>query len=224
MDQKYVGTFIQSLRKEKGLTQKELADKICVSDKTVSKWENGNSMPDTSMLLDLCRELDISVNELLSGQRILPEEYTEKAEVTIMNLIKENQDNKRADKIQLIIGIVFLGITFVLTGLSIGTFIGWYIDIPSFILLACGCIAVMLLSGAGKSAALVIPILRKSVLPIGALIASVSLIAVLHRLDTPETIEPNTAVTLLVLIYSLIAYLILFVLEYRSKDISHPKK
>ena len=68
-------------------------------------------MPDTSMLMDLCNELDISVNELLSCERIPPEDYSKKAEVTIMNLMKENQDNKKSGRIQYIFGIVFLTLT-----------------------------------------------------------------------------------------------------------------
>ncbi|MCR5358080.1 MAG: helix-turn-helix domain-containing protein [Lachnospiraceae bacterium] len=217
MDQKIVGAFLQSLRKEKGLTQKELADRICVSDKTISKWENGNSMPDTSMLVDLCRELDISINELLSAERIPPEEYTEKAEVTIMNLMKENQENKKSDKIRYIIGTVFLMITIALTGIGIGTNIAWYIDIPSFLLLACGCAAVSLLSNIHPGRSAVISVLRKSVIPIGTLIASVSLIAMIHRTDAPEKIGPNIAVSLLAVVYALIAYFILFLLEQHRK-------
>ena len=60
MDQLQVGKFIQKLRKDKELTQKELAEMICISDKTISKWENGISMPDTSMLEPLCSVLNIS--------------------------------------------------------------------------------------------------------------------------------------------------------------------
>ena len=75
MDQTRIGTFIAVLRKEKGLTQKELAEQIGISDKTVSKWETGNGMPDIAYLSPLCEVLDINVNELLSGEkpdRILP--------------------------------------------------------------------------------------------------------------------------------------------------------
>jgi len=63
MSQNQIGNFIQQLRKEKGLTQKELGNAVGVSDKTISKWENSNSIPDTSMLPALCEALDISVNE-----------------------------------------------------------------------------------------------------------------------------------------------------------------
>ena len=65
MDQTRIGTFIAVLGKEKGLTQKELAEQIGISDKTVSKWETGNGMPDIAYLSPLCEVLDINVNELL---------------------------------------------------------------------------------------------------------------------------------------------------------------
>ena len=93
MDQIQIGQFIQTLRKEKNLTQKELADKVGVSDKAVSKWETGRSMPDTSLLGPLCSELGISVNELLSAEKLPPENYAGKAEVTIMELLNENKNN-----------------------------------------------------------------------------------------------------------------------------------
>ena len=88
MDTNNVGEFIQLSRKAKGFTQKELAEKINVSDKTISKWENGNSLPDTAMLSSLCRVLDISVNELLSGEKLPPKDYSKKAEENIMNLLQ----------------------------------------------------------------------------------------------------------------------------------------
>ena len=63
MSQNKIGEFIQQSRKAKGLTQKDLGDQIGVSDKTISKWENGNSVPDTSILNELCASLDINVKD-----------------------------------------------------------------------------------------------------------------------------------------------------------------
>ena len=217
MDQKYVGRFIQTLRKEKGLTQRELADRICVSDKTISKWENGNSMPDTSMLMDLCNELDISVNELLSCERIPPEDYSEKAEVTIMNLMKENEDNKKSGRIQYIFGIVFLVLTLLMIVLSIGVNVAWFIDLPNLLLLSGGCAAVVFLSGSTQNRYEVARILRKSVIPMGALMTAVTMIAMFFKLNSPDKLFPNLAIALLELIYALIAYFIFLVLEQRWK-------
>ena len=75
MNQEKIGKFIQELRKEKGLTQVELAEKLGVSNRTVSKWENGNNLPDYSMFNILCEELNISINELLSGEKLTKENF-----------------------------------------------------------------------------------------------------------------------------------------------------
>ena len=75
MDQIIIGKFIASERKRKGYTQRQLADLLQISDKTISKWERGNGFPEVSLLLPLCRELDITVNELLSGERVSEEDY-----------------------------------------------------------------------------------------------------------------------------------------------------
>ncbi|MCH5340015.1 MAG: helix-turn-helix transcriptional regulator [Acetatifactor sp.] len=98
MDQVKIGKFIADLRKEKGLTQRELAETVGVSDKTISKWECGNGMPEMSMLMPLCRVLGINVNELLSGERLSDDSYSRKAEENIMNLIQEKEESKRQSK------------------------------------------------------------------------------------------------------------------------------
>ena len=88
MDQIKIGKFIAEERKKKGCTQRELADKLGISDKTISKWERGNGFPEISLLLPLCNELDITVNELLSGERLLEVDYKKKAEENMVNLVK----------------------------------------------------------------------------------------------------------------------------------------
>lgn len=95
MDQIKIGKFIAKERKSKGYTQRQLADILGISDKTVSKWERGNGFPDVSLLLPLCEKLDISVNELLTGERVSEENYRKKAEENIMNLVKEAQENRK---------------------------------------------------------------------------------------------------------------------------------
>lgn len=93
MDQIKIGKFISKKRKEKSLTQQELADLIGVSNKTISKWECGKGMPEVSLMLPLCEKLEISVNELLSGES-LDSSYKEKAEENLVGLIKQNQTDK----------------------------------------------------------------------------------------------------------------------------------
>lgn len=68
MNQILIGRFITSERKKKGYTQRQLSEELGISDKTISKWECGNGFPEVSLILPLCNELDITVNELLSGQ------------------------------------------------------------------------------------------------------------------------------------------------------------
>ena len=89
MDQIKTGKFIADERKKKGYTQRQLAEQLGISDKTISKWERGNGFPEISLLLPLCNELDLSVNELLTGERISETEYREKAEENMVNLVKE---------------------------------------------------------------------------------------------------------------------------------------
>lgn len=96
MDQLKIGKFIAQTRKEKGLTQRELAEKLLISDKTVSKWECGNGLPEISLMMPLCEALGITVNELLTGKRLTSFEYQKKAEVNIMRLMEERQLAKRS--------------------------------------------------------------------------------------------------------------------------------
>ena len=95
MDQIKIGKFSADERKTKKYTQRELADKLGISDKTISKWERGNGFPEVSLLLPLCNELNITVNELLSGERLQEVDYKKKAEENMVNLVKEAQENKK---------------------------------------------------------------------------------------------------------------------------------
>lgn len=109
MDQIRIGRFIAEERKRKGYTQRQLSEKLGISDKTVSKWERGNGFPEVSLLLPLCGELDISVNELLSGKRVSEEEYRKRAEENMINLVKETQENKK----KIILSAMVAGLTLV---------------------------------------------------------------------------------------------------------------
>jgi transcriptional regulator with XRE-family HTH domain/DNA-directed RNA polymerase subunit RPC12/RpoP len=113
MDQVKIGEFIQAKRKQKGFTQRGLAERLNISDKTVSKWETGNGLPEVSLMLPLCELLQISVNELLSGEELDEKQYFKKAEENIMNLIKEKAEAKK--KIILSAIVVVMGIIAVVT-------------------------------------------------------------------------------------------------------------
>lgn len=106
MDQILIGHFIASERKRKGYTQRQLADALGISDKTISKWERGNGFPEVSLLLPLCDELDITVNELLSGERFSEEEYQKKAEENMVNMIKEREENQRKAIQTVVTGVI----------------------------------------------------------------------------------------------------------------------
>lgn len=88
---KATGTFIAECRKEKGLTQKALGEKLNMTDRAVSKWETGRSFPDVAILEALCQELGISVSELLAGKRIEAEHYQEETEKILVSSITKAQ-------------------------------------------------------------------------------------------------------------------------------------
>lgn len=200
MNTNSIGKFIQELRKEKNITQRELADTIGISDKTISKWENGISLPDTSMLMSLCKALDISVNELLSGERILPENYNKKAEENIMNLMKKNEENTKGNIFLKFIGLIFLMISVFL--LISGKFV-YFIDAPSFILVAFLSVGIIFLSGI-KDKNSILYLLSKIIIPIGCVISLSSAIIIMVIIDNPSKIGPNLAVAFLSLLYSFI--------------------
>jgi len=106
MDQIKIGKFIAACRKEQNMTQAALAEKLDISDRAVSKWETGKSMPDTGIMLELCELLHINVNELLSGERIEKEAYDDKAETNLLELRRELENrNRQFLHMELTIGI-----------------------------------------------------------------------------------------------------------------------
>ena len=108
MDQIKIGKFIAEERKAKKYTQRELADKLSISDKTISKWERGNGFPEVSLLLPLCNELEITVNELLSGERLQAMDYKKKAKKNMVNLVKEAQESKKKIIMSAMVGVLVI--------------------------------------------------------------------------------------------------------------------
>ncbi|XCP83446.1 helix-turn-helix transcriptional regulator [Roseburia hominis] len=103
MNQEAIGKFIAECRKEKNLTQMQLAEKLNITNRAVSKWETGKSCPDVSIMLELCDILGITVNELLSGERITMENYQKKAEENLIELQrKKDKAQKSLAKIEMI--------------------------------------------------------------------------------------------------------------------------
>ena len=95
MNQEKIGKFIAKCRKEKSMTQSELAEKLGVTDKSVGNWENGRNMPDLSIFKPLCNELDISLNDLMSGEKVKKIEYQEKLEEEGHIIISKGKKNIR---------------------------------------------------------------------------------------------------------------------------------
>lgn len=123
MNQEKIGRFIAELRKEKNMTQVDLANKLGITDRAVSKWENGRGMPDLSLLLPLCDTLNISVNELLSGERLNQYDYQEKLEENIINTIdysdKKIKKNKKIFTVVLSVILIFVLIIITMFGIDI---------------------------------------------------------------------------------------------------------
>ena len=95
MDQVKIGRFIAEMRKQQNLTQREFADILNISDKTVSKWECGNGMPELSLMLPICKIFQINLNELFSGEKLTDTDYKQKAEENLMKLVKEAEEMKK---------------------------------------------------------------------------------------------------------------------------------
>ena len=106
MNQEKIGKFIASCRKQKNITQQELAEKLGVSDRTIGNWENGRNMPDLSLFKPLCKELDISLNDFLSGEVVSKGEYQERLEENIINTIEYT--NKKIKDRNHLIGIILI--------------------------------------------------------------------------------------------------------------------
>ena len=106
MNQEQIGKFIAKCRKDKKMTQQELASLLGVTDKSVGNWENGRNMPDLSLFKPLCDILEITINDLMSGEKISKEKYQEKFEENIVNTI--DYSSKRINKYNNVIGLLLV--------------------------------------------------------------------------------------------------------------------
>ena len=122
MDQLKIGKFIAECRKQKQLTQLQLADKLGITDKAISKWERGIAMPDTSIMLELCDILCISVNELLNGEMINMENSNEKNEQLLLDMAKE-LEKKNKTIWSSMWAIMIVSMTALIAGIFIAAFL-----------------------------------------------------------------------------------------------------
>ena len=88
MDQTKIGRFIAERRKQADLTQMQLAEKLNITDRAVSKWETGKALPDSSIMLDLCELLKITVNDLLNGEVVTVDNYNKEIESKLLEMVK----------------------------------------------------------------------------------------------------------------------------------------
>lgn len=133
-----IGKFIAECRKKNNLTQMQLAEKLNITDRAISKWENGKAMPDSSIMLDLCAELKISVNELLSGEVLEMNSYNEKMEQNLIDMVRQKEaSDKRLLKMEIVIGvlisIVFFTLIFIASFVEMGDWLRITLIITGFI-------------------------------------------------------------------------------------------
>ena len=128
MNQIKIGKFIAECRKKNNLTQAQLAEKLNITDRAISKWENGKAMPDSSIMLELCEILKISVNELLSGEVIKMENYNEIAEENLLEMERQKEESdRRMLRLEIVIGYT-ASLTFMVL-----IFVASFIEMPDLI-------------------------------------------------------------------------------------------
>ena len=128
MDQIKIGKFIASCRKEQGMTQAVLAEKLGISDRAVSKWETGKSLPDSGIMLELCELLKINVNELLSGERIMAESYDKRAEENLLEMRRQVEEKNR----QMLNTEYLIGAPATIAGLVM-CFVASFVEMPAWL-------------------------------------------------------------------------------------------
>ena len=133
MDLIKIGKFIATCRKNKNITQEQLAEKLNITDRAVSKWERGLSLPDASIMIELCNILDINVNELLCGEKIDMKNYKEKNEDLLLELARQEEINNKKimtsmwviliTNVIFYLGIIYLAINLLEEGVLLDTVI-----------------------------------------------------------------------------------------------------
>ena len=107
MDQIKIGKFIADCRKEKKITQMQLAEKLGITDKAVSKWERGIALPDSSIMLEVCEILGITVNDLLSGEVVSMDNYNKELENNLIEMVRQKEEaDKRLLSLEIVLGII----------------------------------------------------------------------------------------------------------------------
>lgn len=238
-----IGQFIAESRRELGMTQREVAEQIGVTDKTISKWETGNRLPDASLLMDLCRVLKVDVNELLKGERFCPENYGKNAADNLVDLVGEINGIKQEKKGRYI--GTFLGVASLVLGigavllLSPGAVRLWdYVDI-SVIAVFLGILCLVWASAGcfhdyisawkicifhrqisekeGKTAVQTFSFACAVILIVGSIISLAGLISLCGYWGETGNLGPSLAQTVLSLLYTALLELIHVIALYKLK-------
>ncbi len=119
MDQVKIGKFIAECRKNQKLTQMQLAERLNITDRAVSKWETGKAMPDSSIMLALCDVLKINVNDLLCGEVVTMDHYNKKMEENLLDMVKQKEDaDKRLLSIEILVGVLCVAVMLALAAVA----------------------------------------------------------------------------------------------------------
>ena len=143
MDQEKIGRFIQEKRKEKKLTQSDLAEKLNITDRSISKWENGNCLPDAGTMPELCKILNISINDLFSGEIVDMKDNEKKLEENLLEMAKlKEEKDKQLLRLEIVIGytasITFLTLIFVASFVEMDTWLRILLIVFGLIIFAIG--------------------------------------------------------------------------------------
>jgi len=212
-----LGDNIKAARKNKCMTQEELAERLNVVRQTISKWETGKSLPDLEMMNLLCQTLDISINELLLGERISNWELKSRSEENVKNLLLENECNRKNNYRNKILGLTVLVLCLFLFGTSLlgmdFTKIVWYIDFPS-IMAVVGILTALKLLSQNK-----LPetcFVEQCVFPVGIIVSILNMVVMLNS-TADNYLLKNVAVCILPILYSAVIYIALQCLKNLKK-------
>ena len=120
MNQEKIGKFIAECRRQRKMTQSELGEKLGVTEKSISNWENGRNMPDLSLFKPLCEELNISLNDLMSGEKVKERDYRDKLEENIINTI--DYSNRKIESRNIFIGLILIVFGVLISITAVGIF------------------------------------------------------------------------------------------------------
>ena len=241
MNYEKIGKFIAEKRKEKGMTQKELAKQLNIGDKAVSKWECGRGMPDNSIMVPLCSLLGISVNELLMGEKLSEKDYHESAEDIILTLIDEKESLNKKNKRYLfscILVILFAAILFMLTVMPLKKWYNWIyfydpVTLAKNIILV---LVMLLMTGNVKAFFQSFRLMRKTEVDMnklfsslqaiklaivsfllgGGLLTLIDIICILSTMEETSGIE--VSVSLLTMLYGTLSALLLLPVKYKLEE------